>query len=245
MTADTRKIIQLILWAGLGLTVIRVGYIFYERHEDQLALEKKKQAEARGYSNPDYYVLPRKLHPYDLKTAQEITKQPAWVRVGYHFTYCAYQPATKHVDFAHSAGLLGPIEKLAITAVVVAANRPGADPRQVVAVFDKDGKPYAVPVGLESDDGSFKIYTDDIFFIEDPHDLYKHWPTDVWQAIDQHQVKLGMTEMQVVFAIGVGMLAAGSDSYSRTLSYPNGGKPLTIVYHDDKAVEITPATPSS
>ena len=58
MTPETRKRIQLALIAAFALATLRVCYIFYERHEDQLALERKKQAEAIGYSNPDYYVNP-------------------------------------------------------------------------------------------------------------------------------------------------------------------------------------------
>ena len=76
--------------------------------------------------------------------------------------------------------------------------------------------------------------------IEDPHQLYKHWPADVWQAVEQHQVKPGMNEMQAVFAIGMGRPDAGSSSDEKTVHYPNGGKPLVVVYHGDKAAEIKP-----
>jgi hypothetical protein len=47
-----------------------------------------------------------------------------------------------------------------------------------------------------------------------------------------------MSELQASFAIGMGV-AAGSGEYgSRTLRYPNGGKPLAIRFENDKAVEI-------
>lgn len=245
MTAETRKKIQYALLAALVLATLRAGYIFYQRHEDQLAVERKKQAEAVGYSNPDYYVHPKKLYPYDLKSAKQLTEQPVWVKEGYRYTYFAYEAANKHVDFAHDAGLLGPIEKLQVTDVVVASTRVAGQPKQVVALFHKDDKPYAVPVGYESDNGEFKIYSDEIFFIQDPRDLYKHWTPDVWQAVDQHQVKPGMNEMQADFAIGMGVPDAGDTSYSKTVRYPNGGKPLVIVYHDGKAAEIKPGTPAS
>jgi len=245
MTAETRKKIQLALLAALVLATARAGYIFYQRHQDQLAVERKKKAEAIGYSNPDYYVHPKKLYPYDLKTAKQLTEQPVWVKEGYRYTYFAYQPASKHVDFAHDAGLLGPIEKLAITDVVLASNRLQGQPKQVVAVFEKDGKPYAVSIGYESYNGEYNIYSDEMFFIEDPRDLYKHWPPDIWQAVEQHQVKPGMNEMQADFAIGMGTPDAGDTSYEKTVHYPDGGKPLVIVYHDGKAAEIRPGTPPS
>ena len=93
MTAETRKRIQLGLLAALVLATLRAGYIFYQRHEDQLAVERKKRADAIGYSNPDYYVNPKKLYPYDLKSAKQLTQQPVWVKEGYRYTYFAYQPA--------------------------------------------------------------------------------------------------------------------------------------------------------
>ena len=245
MTADVKKKIQLGLLALFLLATARAVYIFYQRHEDQLAVERRKKGEAIGYSNPDYYVNPKKLYPYDVKSAKQLTQQPVWVKEGYRYTYFTYQPRTKHVDFAHDAGLLGPIEKLDITDVVLASNMVSGHPKQVVAVFQKKGKPYAVPIGYQSPDGEYKIYSDEIFYIQNPRELYKHWPADVWQAVEQHQVKPGMNEIQSDFAVGMGVPDAGDSSYEKTVRYPNGGKPLVIVYHDGKAAEVKPGTPPS
>jgi hypothetical protein len=66
----------------------------------------------------------------------------------------------------------------------------------------------------------------------------------VWQAVEQHQVKAGMNELQADFAIGMGVPDAG-DSSGKTVRYPNGGKPLVIVYHDGKAAEIKAGTAGS
>ena len=83
--------------------------------------------------------------------------------------------------------------------------------QQIMAVFEQEGKPFAVSIGSLADN-SYSIYSDYYFFIEDPHELYKHWPPDVWQAIDQHQAKPGMNELQVDFALGMGVLDHASDS---------------------------------
>jgi hypothetical protein len=237
MNREAKQRIQLALVVAMVVAGLRAGYILYQRHEDKAAAEKQKQAQNVGYSNPDYYVNPKKLHPYDLKTAKQLTQQPVWVKEGYRYTYYRYDAARKHVDFDHEAGLLLPIEKLAIKDVVTATPAEAGQRKQVMAVFEKEGQRYAVPIGFESE-GEYNIYSDEMFFIEDPHELYKHWAPDVWQAVDQHEVKPGMNEMQADFAIGMGVPDAGDTSYEKTVRYPNGRKPLVIVYHDGKAAEI-------
>lgn len=244
MRPETKQRVQLALVVLFLVATARTAYIFYQRHEDRVAAEKQKHAQAVGYSNADYYVNPKKLYPYDLKSAMQLTRQPEWVKEGYRYTYYHYEPATKRVDFAHDAGLLGPIEKVVITEVITATPPGQSQRRQVMAVFEKEGKPYAVPIGYEADD-EYKIYSDEMFYIQDPHDLYKHWPADVWQAVEQHEVKPGMNEMQADFAIGMGVPDGGNTSDAKTVRYPNGGKPLVVVYQDGKAAEIKPGQPTS
>jgi hypothetical protein len=245
MSPETRKNIQLALLAAIGIAGIRMGVIFYHRHQDEVAVEQQKKAHDLGYSNVDYYVNPKKLHPYDLKSAKQLTQQPVWVREGYHNAYFPCDPKTKRVDFAHEAGFLGPIEKLNITDVITAVPPTPGQSRQMMAVFQKEGKNYAVPIGIEGDANQYQIFSDDLFFIEDPHELYKHWPADVWQAVDQHEVKPGMNELQVDFAVGMGIPDSGGGSGDRTVRYANGGKPLVVVFRGGKVGEVSPATPAS
>jgi hypothetical protein len=241
MSPEARQRIQLALVAALIIATLRAGYILYQRHQDTLAVEKQKKARDIGYSNADYYVSPKKLYPFDLKSAKQLTQQPVWVKEGYRYTYYRYDTATKKVDFDHDAGLLLPIEKLAIKDVVIAAPSAKIAHAQMVAVFDENGKACAVPIGFETE-GQYKIYSDEMFFVEDPHDLYKHWPADVWQAVEQHEVQPGMNELQADFAIGMGVPDAGDSSYEKTVRYPNGGKPVVVVYRDGKATDIKPGT---
>jgi hypothetical protein len=241
MTSEAKQRIQLALVVAMVAAGLRAGYILYQRHEDKVAVEKQKQARNVGYSNPDYYVTPKKLYPYDLKSAKQLTQQPVWVKEGYRYSYYRYDAAGKRVEFGHEVGTLLPIEKLSIKDVIT-ATPPGADQRkQVMATFENNGQSYAVPIGFENE-GEYKIYSDEMFFIEDPHDLYKHWSADVWQAVDQHEVKPGMNELQAAFAIGMGVPDAGDTSYEKTVRYPNGGKPMVIVYHDGKAADIKAGT---
>jgi hypothetical protein len=239
MSELAKKRIQIALGLAVLVTAARAGYILYQRHEDFVAAQKRQQAKDAGYSNADYYVTPKKLHPFDLESARQLTQQPVWVKEGYRYTYYRFVPVVKTVDFQHEAGVLGPIERLDIKDVIAVA-APGGR-RQVVALFDKDGHEFAVPIGFESE-GQYKIYSDEMFFVEDPRELYKHWPAEVWSAVAAHEVKPGMNELQADFAVGMGTLDAGSSSAERTLHYPNGGKPLVVVYRDGRAVEIRAET---
>lgn len=239
MTADTKQKIQLALVVAILVAAGRAGYILYQRHEDALEVEKQKQARNVGYSNADYYVAPKKLYPYDLKSAKELTKQPVWAKEGYRYTYYPYRGGK--VDFEHEAGLLLPIERLEIKDVVTATPHGTGNRKQVMAVFQKNGESFALPIGYESDE-QYKIYSDEMFYIEDPHELYKHWPPDTWQSVDHHEMKPGMTEMQAVFSLGMGVPDSGDTSYEKIVRYPNGGKPLVVIYHNGKAAEIKPGS---
>jgi hypothetical protein len=236
MSEEGKKRIQIALALAVVVAGVRAGYILYERHEDYVAAQKQQQAKTAGYSNADYYVQPKKLHPYDLKSAKQLTEQPAWVKEGYRYTYYPYDAARKTADVGHEAGLLLPIERLEIKDVVADA---AAGKRQVMAVFEKEGKSYAVPIGFEND-GQYKIYSDEMFYVEDPHELYNHWPADVWQAVEHHEVKPGMDELQADFAVGMGVPDAGASSDDKTVRYPNGGKPLVVTYRGGTALEVKP-----
>src|SRR6202795_4709072 len=86
MSPEARQKLQLALLLAMVVAGVRAGYILYQRHEDKVAAEKQKQAANAGYSNPDYYVNPKKLYPYDLKSARQLTQQPVWVKEGYRYT---------------------------------------------------------------------------------------------------------------------------------------------------------------
>ena len=231
MSPDTKGKVQLVLAILILIAGTRTAYIFYERHTARID-EARKQAPPL---NPDYYVVPKKLYPYDLKSALQLTKQPVWVKEGYRYTYYPY--ANHHTDFSHEAGQLLPLEKLQVRDVVLDRTPGTPDERQVLAIFEKDGKDDAVPIGSVKN-GNYQIYSDEMLYLQDPHELYRHWSADVWQAIDQHQVTPGMSELQADFAIGMGIPERSSDAEVKTVNYPNGGKPLSITFREGKAAEI-------
>ena len=231
---EFQKKLQVFLAIAIVLAGGRAAYIVYERHE---AMKEDAKPKQEMTLKADYYVTPKTVHAYDLKSARQFTEQPVWVKYGYQLTYYPYDSKRHKTDFGHEAGVLLPLQKLAIQDVVtdVAAQAPGN--KQVLACFSLDDKNYAVPIGAEKG-SDFKLRANDIFFIEDPHDLYRHWPADVWKKIDAHEVQSGMSELQASFAIGSGIPEGSGDYGSRTVHYANGGKPLVITFQNDKAVEI-------
>src|SRR5271156_6597276 len=135
--SEFQKKLQIFLVAAIVLAGGRAAYIVYERHE---AMKDDAKPRQETLLNADYYVTPRKLHPYDLKSARQLTDQPVWVKVGYAYTYYPYTAAAHHSDFAHEAGLLLPIEKLQIKDVVTDTAPESPGEKQVMAVFDENGK---------------------------------------------------------------------------------------------------------
>ncbi len=239
MTPAAKQKIQLVLVALIAVAAVRAGYIWYQRRPDAREA-KEKEARKDAPLNPDYYVIPKKLYPYDLKSAKQLTQQPVWVKEGYRYTYYPYEPVSKRADFSKEAGLLLPIERLEIKDVVLNPSPKGSGEKQMMATFQKDGKGYAVPIGTLKGD-SYQMYSDEMFYIQDPHDLYKHWSAEVWDAIGRHEVKPGMNELQADFAIGMGVPERSSDPATKTVNYPNGGKPMSIRYQNGKAAEIKSA----
>jgi len=60
----------------------------------------------------------------------------------------------------------------------------------------------------------------------------------VWKAIEEHQVKPGMNELQASFAIGVGVPEGTGASNPRIVDYPNNGRPIHVTFNNGKATEV-------
>ena len=238
ISPGAKQKIQLVLAAAILIAAVRSGYILYERHITRIEQAKKHSTAL----NPDYYVVPKKLHPYDLKSARQLTQQPVWVKEGYRYTYYPYDTARHRTDFAHEAGTLLPLQRLQIKDIAIDVSPGARDQKQVIAIFEQDGRTYALPIGVEIGK-EYRIYSDEMLFIQDPHELYKHWPSDVWDSIGRHEVKPGMNELQTDFAVGMGVPEPSIDPAVKTVKYPNGGKPLVITYRNGKAAEIKADTP--
>ena len=234
MQAKTKRIIQVVLLLGFLAAGIRLYVIFSGR-----GVEGPEKPAGRGPDlglDRDAYVVPKRLRAYDLKSAQALAGKPAWVKEGYRYTIYPANAAGR-ADFATEAGTLGPIERIDVQAVREQPTPGSPGQKQVLAIFEKDGKQYALPIGT-SRGGSYNLYADEALFIEDPHELYKHWSPETWQAVERHEVKAGMNEIQAAFAVGMGTPFRSDDPNEKVVVYPNGGKKLTVTYRNGKATRI-------
>lgn len=242
--------IQIILVVFFVLAGLRVFFIYRERNA---SAPQPKAATANPNFNADSYVVPSQVHAYDLKSAkQALDGKSVWVKSGYQVYYYPY--GSGHVDFKHPAGLLPPLEKLAISNLIEASDptvkaqeiAPGVRVRQeqVLAIFHRESErnTYAVSIGTKRG-GDYTLYINETFYIDDPHQLYKHWPEDIWTAIEQHQVKPGMNELQASFAVGIGVPVGNSGDYgNRTLDFENNGHPLKVTFQNNRVTNIEPSS---
>lgn len=228
--------------AAIGATVVlvlavglRVGLIYRERH----APDTSVKAPAREVIADDDLVFLKKKRPDSMKDIKELFGSTVWISAGGQMEY---YPVVGHAaQYGKSAGTLLGAEPINIkSAVEQAAPKaatfriPGGE-KQVLLVFTKPGetKEYALPVGYRQA-GQYTFYTDEIFFYDDPHQLYKHWGAEVWKAVDTHQVILGMNERQVELALGQVSKSTSTDYGNRMVVFANMGHPMAVTFVKNK-----------
>jgi hypothetical protein len=230
-------VVTLLLLVVFGL---RIYFIWRERNAP--VVQKPQRVERQ--LTADDVVLPRKLYIDDFKSAKALAGKTVWVQSGFTLDYYPY--AAHRVDFAHPAGVLPSVEALQIEDILTEkapanlATRVPIGDKQVFAIFKErdNSKEFATAIGYIQGDDS-KYYCDDIFYYDDPHQMYKHWPADVWQSIDQHQAKTGMSELQAAMSLGMIQQSDSSDIGNRTVHYDAGGKKWTVSFEKDKATNVT------
>ncbi|QNI36794.1 hypothetical protein [Edaphobacter albus] len=223
---------------------VRVGMIYRERN----APEKPAAAPAREKIADDDLVFLKKKRQDSMANARELNGSTLWVSAGGQMDY--YPVSGKRVDYAKTSGTLLGAQKLEVkdfteqVAPKAATHRiPGGD-RQVLMLFtlpdsEKPTQVYGVPVGYH-ENGQYTFYIDEIFFYDDPHELYKHWGPEVWKAVDSHQVILGMSERQVQMALGQVSKSLSNDYGNRLVVYANLGKPIAVTFVKNKATAFRP-----
>ena len=107
--------------------------------------------------------------------------------------------------------------------------------------FDDGGPPgtYQSPIGaVKGSDTS--LIVDELFYYDDPHQLYKHWPQATWDAIARHEIVKGMNETQAGMAMGVGRTVGSitAEYGNRTLQYQHEGRTVEVLFMSNEAARI-------
>lgn len=227
--------------AAIGATVVLVlavgGEVAWLHHERNAPM--KTQAPQQEVIAQDDLVFLKKMRPETPKDLKDLDGKTIWVSAGGQLEY--YPFVGRRVEYAKSAGTLLGAQPLVVKDVVeqVAPKSatfriPGGD-RQVLLVFTlpNDANEYAVPVGYRQGK-DYTFYTDEIFFYDDPHELYKHWGPEIWKAVDAHQVILGMNERQAELALGQVSKSTSQDYGNRMVVFANLGKPMAVTFVKNK-----------
>jgi hypothetical protein len=226
---------------------VRVGLIYKANHEEAPV----PTTSAKPKLSDDDMVFLRKQFPDSLKDERALIGKTIWVSAGGQMDY--YHYASHHADYAHPVATLEGAEPLVIKDVFEqvppkgrAVSRISAGERHVLLAFTmpKSSDPnalYAVPVG-NYENGSYTFLTDEIFFYDDPHVLYKHWGPEMWAHVDKHEAVVGMSENQAMMSLGQVITPSSNSIGNRTVTYDNNGHPIRIDFEDNKAVKVTPVT---
>jgi hypothetical protein len=201
------------------------------------------QPDASQSLSKDDLAVVRAFSPAHFDDLQRLEGTRVWMKNGYTMPYFAFEK--DQVEFAKRIGLILPAQPLDVKKIIKAAVPAKVDDslehgtRQVFAVFTLPGKPdtYATPVGAIQ--GTNEAYfTDLLFYYDDPHSIYDNWPKDVWSAVDAHQVKPGMSELETRMAIGQKIQPDGQTEGDRTVIYDQDGKNWTVTYVKNRATVI-------
>jgi hypothetical protein len=233
--------------AAIGASVVLVlaigGELVYLHHERNKPVVVKP-AEREKIADDDLVFLKQKRQS-SMADVKDLKGATLWVSAGSQLDFYPY--AGHAVGYSKTAGTLLGAEPLVVkdfveqVAPASATHRIPGGEKQVSMVFTKPGdtKEYAVPVGYR-ESGQYTFYMDEIFFYDDPHVLYKHWGPEIWKAVDDHTVIMGMNERQVELSLGQVSKSGSKDYGNRTVEFANLGKPMAVTFVKNKVTDFRP-----
>ena len=233
---------QIMLISILITLAIGVGYLFsaWRQRQNPGVIGQKNTGQRLDL---DKVAVIRKLFPAHFEDTLQLENTTVWMKNGYVIPYYPY--TSGHVVFAKRVGVIPAAQKLEVKKIVKQAVPANEDDgmshgsRQAFAVFMLPGDTtlYATPIGAIG--GSEEAYfCDMLFYYDDPHTIFDHWPKEVWAAVDAHQVKPGMSELETRMAIGRKTHTSGGTEGDRTVTFDQDGKHWTITYVNNRATEI-------
>jgi hypothetical protein len=235
-------------WQKMAVpTLISIGiggiYLFsvWKQRQDPGVIARNSQPTPKV--TMDDVAVVRILSPAHFEDTRSLEGTSVWMKDGYTMPYYAF--AGGHVEFAKRVGLIAAAQRMDVKKIVKEAVPAKVDDaiahgsRQAFAIFSLPGAAdlFATPIGSMRGDEEV-YYTDLLFYYDDPHTIYANWPKDVWAAIDAHQVKPGMSELQARMAVGESMHPDRSTEGDRTITYNQAGKHWTVTFVKDQATEI-------
>ena len=224
----------------LAIASIYTYHIWQKRQNPGVA----KQGQEQPLTADDVAVV-RMEFPAHFDDVKDLEGKSVWMKNGYTMPYFAYTGG--RVNFKKKVGVVPPLQKMDVKKAVETAVPKDVDDgishgqKQALVVFTMKGdekQEFATPVGVQ--DGADEQYYDDLlFFYDDPHKIYTHWPADVWSAVDQHQAKQGMNELQTRLALGQKIQTDDPKTEgNRTVTYDADGKKWTVTFRNDKATDV-------
>jgi hypothetical protein len=232
---------KILIMTSITLTIGGIYLFSVWRHRQEPGVVA--QPDPNQALTKDDLVVMRAFFPAHYDDLQRMQGTPVWMKNGYTMAYFPY--AGGQVEFAKRIGVIPAAQRLDVKKIVKAAVPAKVDDsishgsRQAFAVFALPGNPalFATPIGtMEGNEEAY--FPDMLFFYDDPHTIYDYWPKDVWAAIDAHQVKTGMSELQTRMSIGQKMQVDGEKEGDRTVTYTQDGKHWTVTFKKNRATSI-------
>lgn len=215
-----------VYWVRLGIKValvwsaLYVAYHFYERN--RIAKMSFREEPKQIKLPDDAYVFVPKSYVTDIESARrKLVGEPLWVKEGFRWRY---QPGDR---------LFTPLEVVVPTTFAV---RGG----EAKLIFERDGREASFTVGSPE-----RLFVDEIFFVKDPREIYDHWTEENWSNAEKGVAEVGMSEIQIGFALGVGEVVRQSPGLvTRIVEYKQclegGLSPVRVTYKRHTAAAIEP-----
>lgn len=232
------------VFLAITLVTLAIGGIYlYSVFKQRESPGVTEQKAAQDTLSKDDLVVMRQYFPQHFDDLQRLEGTTVWMQNGYTMPYFAYTGG--RVDFAKKIGLIPATQEMEVKKIIKAAAPAKVDDgiehgsRQAFAVFALPGAKelYATPVGyMQGNEEAY--YTDLLFYYDNPHKTYGYWGKDVWAAIGAHEVKPGMSELEVRMAIGHKMQTDSQTEGDRTVTYDMNGKKWAVTFVKNHATEI-------
>ncbi len=235
---NTSRKILIITGITLAIGGCYLLWVFHQRQQPGVV----KQTDQEPALSKDDLAVVKAYFPQHFDDLQRLAGTSAWIKSGYTMSYFPY--AGGRVEFGKKVGLLPPDQRIEIRKIIKAVAaiahdgiEPGGTQAFVVFALPQGPDLYAVAVGVLKG-GEEGYFTDMIFYYDDPHTIYSDWGNAVWSAIDAHQVKPGMSELETRMAIGSKVHVEGQTEGDRTVTYDVNGKSIAVTYSGNHATDI-------